>query len=319
MKPESQLRKGKLKILTLSWLVFIFLLCGSMWGASSRYPEPEGNVNDYAGILSQNDLENLNALINSVLEQTGVTFAIAIVEDHGDEIFEFYVANLFEAWGIGEKGEDNGLLVVMSMSGHDLKMEVGYGLEHIITDRRAGECLDKMLPYFRENEFGKGLYAGLYNAAQYIAKEAGIEFSVKPVGSGYDKVVPKSVSPLLLVFVASLGLASIATAGYLINKSRRCPKCKYRLSVADKIIRNATLTAEGLGLRVYKCPACGYSREENYRIRRIIQSRSGWIGPFGPGPFIGGGGRGSRGGGGFSGPKGFGGGRSGGGGASRKW
>ena len=106
--------------------------------------------------------------------QTGVTFAAAIIEDHGDESIEEYAVHLYETWGIGKKGEDKGLLVVVSMAEHDLRAEDGYCLEPVITDARAGDVLDEMIPYFREGEYGKGLYAGLLVAADYVAKDAGV-------------------------------------------------------------------------------------------------------------------------------------------------
>ena len=85
----------------------------------AAYPKATGNINDFAGVLTSEDESNLEALVNAVLDQTGTTFAAAIVEDHGDESIEEYAVHLYETWGIGKKGEDKGLLVVISMAEHD--------------------------------------------------------------------------------------------------------------------------------------------------------------------------------------------------------
>lgn len=298
------------------------LVSGCAAAASPAYPRPEGNINDFARVLSNDDKANLDALVDAVLKGTGVTFAVAIVEDHGDESIEMYAADLYEEWGIGEKGEDRGLLIVVSMEDHDLRAEVGYGLEGVINDARAGECLDKMIPYFRDDEYGKGLYAGLLHAAQYVAKDAGVALDVRPVTEDYRDVGSGS-SPwsaltvgLLALFVGLplLGVAAFAARG------RRCPRCRARLSVTDRVVQGATYEAGGLAMKVLHCSKCGYHDERPYRTARLSRPfKGGGIPPLG-GPFWGGGlGGGKSKGGGFSGPRGFGGGRSGGGGASRKW
>ena len=60
----------------------------------AAYPKATGNINDYAGVLTRSDKENLEALVNAVLKQTGTTFAVAIVNDHGDESIEEYAVPL---------------------------------------------------------------------------------------------------------------------------------------------------------------------------------------------------------------------------------
>ena len=110
--------------------------------SSTSYPVPVGNINDYVGVLSLEEIDRLESLAQAVLEQTGVTFAVAIVDNCGDETIEMYAVNLFEKWGIGKENEDLGLLVLVSIGDREVRMEVGYGLEPIITDGIAGECLD---------------------------------------------------------------------------------------------------------------------------------------------------------------------------------
>ena len=302
--------------------VIVFALSGSaaLAAASANYPKPTGNVNDYVGVLSSGDKANLDALIDAVLRQTGTTFAVAIVPDHGDESLEMYAANLYEKWGIGQKGQDKGLLIVVSMKERDLRAEVGYGLEPIITDARAGDCLDKMTPYFSRGEYGKGLYAGLLAAAQYVAKDAGVALDIKPVTRDYQGIgAPSpSVGVPLGVAGAIVGVP-LLIAVFLGLRGKRCPRCGARLSVTDRVVQKATYDVGGLAMQVLHCPKCGYHDEKPYKTSRLGRPPGGGVGipPVG-GPFWGGLG-GGRSGGGFSGPRGFGGGRSGGGGASRKW
>jgi len=311
--------KGRVRLSL--YLVFVLSILGSVAFAGPQYPKPKGNVNDYVGVLNKSDLDNLNALADAVLRQTGATFAVAIIDNHGDESLEIYSAKLYEQWGIGKKNEDKGLLVVVSMKEHDLRMEVGYGLESIITDGRAGECLDRMLPYFKNEEYGRGLYAGLLHAGQYIAQDAGVKLEIKPLSPGYYGSSEPESGVAAFQWIILLFLFPVLFGIVLGSRGKRCPRCKSKLTVVDRVVKNATYATSGIAVRRYECPVCGYYREKTYKTAPLVRPpRDGGFPPIGgPGPFIGGGfGRGSRGGG-FFGPRGFGGGRSGGGGASRKW
>jgi uncharacterized protein len=292
--------------------------------AESVYPEPISNVSDYANLLSDEDVSEIEALIDAVLEQTKTTFAVAIFDDLGHESVPMYGAKLYEAWGIGDKGQDKGLLLLVALAQREMWMEVGYGLEPVITDSRAGQSLDLMIPYFQEGNYGAGIYAGLLNAAQFVAKDAGVELIVQPGSKAYRDVLDQVPSPSVPFALLAVGAAVFAFIAIFVGvRASRCPQCRSKLSVVERVLRDATASTSGLAVRTYRCPRCGYYREHNYKIGPLggpPGSGGGGIGG-GLGPFIGGGfGRGSRGGGGgVFGPRGFGGGRSGGGGAGRKW
>jgi uncharacterized protein len=306
--------------LVLVALWFLITGPGTLLSAPS-YPDPSGNINDYVGVLSSEEKARLNALADLLWEKTGTSLAVAIIETTGGEPIDMYGVKLFEKWGVGLKDKDKGLLLVVAVNDGKSRIEVGYGLEPVITDARAGRCLDEMVPYFREGRYGEGIYRGLLKAAGYIAEDAGVELEVDgtPVTSGDEGAGG-------MAWLAAIALpAVLILAGLVIIIAAlarpRCPKCGARLITQDRIIEQATYAAGGLASRLYRCTRCGYTREKTYRTAPLARMSPGFPGTgktIGPGPWFGGSGRSSKGGT-FSGPKGFGGGRSGGGGATRGW
>ncbi|MBE3519579.1 MAG: TPM domain-containing protein [Firmicutes bacterium] len=288
--------------------------------AAPFYPDPKGNINDYVGVLTAEETAKLEALADELWKKTETALAVAIIRTTEEESIKMYAVKLYERWGIGLKGKDKGLLLVVAVDDRKVTMEVGYGLEPVITDARAGRCLDEMTPYFKENQYGKGIYQGLLKAAAYIAEDAGVELELNgtPVGTE-DEVgdVGWLLGILLPVVLVFLGLGAVIA----ILARPKCPTCGARLIAQDRIIQKATYSAGGLASRLYRCTRCGYTREKLYKTAPLIRIHTGFPGTgktMGPGPWFGGFGGPSKGGG-FSGPKGFGGGRSGGGGATRGW
>ncbi|MEO0196311.1 MAG: TPM domain-containing protein [candidate division WOR-3 bacterium] len=100
---------------------------------SQTFPEPTGFLNDYAHILNQRQKEDLENHLREIENKTSVEIAIAIFDSIGYPIEE-YANLLFEKWGIGKKGKDNGILILVSIKERLIRIEVGYGLEEVITD-----------------------------------------------------------------------------------------------------------------------------------------------------------------------------------------
>lgn len=132
-------------------------------GASAQLPplpEPAGFVNDFAGALTADEHAELVGITSDLERLTGVELAIAVVQSVAPRDSKSYAVDLFAKWGIGKKGQDNGVLVLLAMQERRVEIEVGYGLEGRITDAAAGRLLDTYaVPEFREGRFGAGLVA----------------------------------------------------------------------------------------------------------------------------------------------------------------
>lgn len=160
-------------------LITIFSLVGFCTGLFGvRLPKPDGYVNDFANVISSGYEEKISTLAYEVEQKTGAQITVVTVSDMGgmDE-FE-YASRLFESWGIGDAGRNNGVLLLVAMKEGRVKIETGYGIEPILPDGKAGEILDDyVVPLLKTGSYGQGCYQGMLAVADVIAKDAGVKIT----------------------------------------------------------------------------------------------------------------------------------------------
>jgi uncharacterized protein len=155
----------------------MFCLAGACQPAAAQQallPELTQPVNDFAGVIEPASAQQLDRLSRALRAASGDVIVVATVPSFEPyaELRE-YAVKLFEnrGRGIGDKGRDNGLLVVLALKERSIWIEVGYDLEQWITDGFAGETVrDAMLPEFRNGRYGPGLVAGATRIAARIAR-----------------------------------------------------------------------------------------------------------------------------------------------------
>ncbi|HON59041.1 MAG TPA: TPM domain-containing protein [Smithella sp.] len=154
-----------------------------MVSAGNPYPSPRGAVNDFAGVIDPENTAKMEALAQEVLQKTGTAIVVATVPSIGEnEDYNMYANGLYQAWGIGKKGEDKGVLIFLTVKERKIRIETGYGVEGILPDGRVGEILDKyVVPFLKTGDYGKGLYNAMYACSAYIAQDAGVQITGSPV------------------------------------------------------------------------------------------------------------------------------------------
>lgn len=136
----------------------LFIFSAFVLFSAFTYPDYTGYVNDYAGFLSTETKEKINSLLTEVEKKTSAEIAILTVPDLSSDTIENYAVKVFEQWKIGKKGKDNGILFVIAKEEREVRIEVGYGLESVITDGRAGDIIRKIIiPNFKEGNYEKGI------------------------------------------------------------------------------------------------------------------------------------------------------------------
>jgi uncharacterized protein len=127
-------------------------------------------VNDYAGLLAPAERERLEALLTERERASGTQMAIAVFRSLEGESLEDVANALFQKWRLGQKGLDNGVLLVVFVQDRKLRLEVGYGLEGVLPDAEAGQIIREAIsPRFREQRYAAGLEAAVMAVYARIA------------------------------------------------------------------------------------------------------------------------------------------------------
>ncbi len=140
----------------------IFITAGSIYGELSFNKiietRPSGFIQDFSGILDQRTKNYIEKICTYLEKKTGIEIAVVTIPVLENYSIEEAAVTLFEKWGIGKKGKDNGILLLISLNPRRIRIEVGYGLEGAITDSTAGRILDEYaIPYLKKGEYNKGI------------------------------------------------------------------------------------------------------------------------------------------------------------------
>ena len=158
-----------MKLLSISGLrLRLFLLVALLQLASFSslmaipVPALSGRINDYASMISAPVKADIEAKLQKleVAESTQIVI-LTVPSLQGDPVEDFSI-RVAEAWKIGHKGSDNGVLLIVSRDDHKVRIEVGYGLEGKLTDLLAGRIInDEIVPAFKAGQFDAGFTTGV--------------------------------------------------------------------------------------------------------------------------------------------------------------
>jgi uncharacterized protein len=175
---------------------------------------PQGYLTDEARVLdseARHRIENYLAAIETALQ---VQCAVVTVPSVAPGTIEEFAVKLFETWGIGGAKKDEGLLLLVAVEEHQVRFEVGYGLEGVLPDGRVGGIIrQQIVPRFREGDYAGGILDGLAVAAEHIATAKGLAAPQPSGGRPPPRQRREGLPPstLVLVLVAVIVLASLGS------------------------------------------------------------------------------------------------------------
>jgi uncharacterized protein len=156
----------------LAWLVALIVLFGASQGSAQDVPippAPQRWVTDQAGLMSAPARSALDAKLEAYERDTGHQVVVFIGQTIGDRPLDDFAVKTFEAWKIGRKGHDDGILVIVLARDRKMAIEVGYGLEGQVPDAVASRIInDVMAPKLRAGDADGAIAAGVASILQSV-------------------------------------------------------------------------------------------------------------------------------------------------------
>ena len=135
-------------------------------------------MKDCAQVLSTEDKRRLLSIGQELDDKTTAQLAVVTVKTLDGQPIEDYAISILREWCIGSKEKNNGALIVVAVQDRRSRIEVGYGLEGLLTDGLTGRIQDQaMIPYFRKGNYAAGIVNGYAVTASLIAKDAGVQLT----------------------------------------------------------------------------------------------------------------------------------------------
>jgi len=221
-------------------LLAAFILLFTVVGVTPVHAEqwqklnPQGYVNDFAGVLNRATVEGLTQLGTEVDQKAKAQITVVTIKTLEDDTAEDFANHLFQKWGVGYKGTDRGVMVLVATDDHKYWTEVGYGLEPILPDGKVGRFGRDMVPLLRQGNYNDAILQMVSEIAQVIAQDSHVSLDslanfhgVNPDASaGEDQQIHLTgkeiifliilvivVGPFLLRFLGPLFLLSMLNGG----------------------------------------------------------------------------------------------------------
>jgi uncharacterized protein len=140
--------------------------------------KPEGYVNDFAHVVDPATRGQLESYCTAVEQSTGAQMALVTLPSLEGEPIEDVANTIFRAWGVGQKGGNQGIMMLLAVGDRRDRLEVGYGLEPILPDGLDGRILRQMAPALRQQQYGEAMMAAAQTIGETIAHAKNVSLTV---------------------------------------------------------------------------------------------------------------------------------------------
>ena len=167
----------------LRFALVLFVAITAFSGFAAEIPQKPANpVVDLAGIIDDAIEAKINRYLRELEDKTTAQMAILTIKRlAGQSIEEFSLSIAHDKWKLGQKGKDNGVLLVVALNARKYRIEVGYGLEGTLPDSLVGGIgRQYLVPYFKKGDYSTGIYSATLAIANTIASETGAKISGMP-------------------------------------------------------------------------------------------------------------------------------------------
>jgi uncharacterized protein len=201
-----------------SSLPFFTILCISTFAAPAHAEQwqklnPQGYVNDFAGVLDRATLEELTRLSTQVDQKAKAQIAVVTIKTLDGDTVEDFANHLFQKWGVGYKGTDRGVMLLLATDDHKYWTEVGYGLEPILPDGKVGGFGRSMVPLLRQGNYNGAVLQMVSQIAEVIAQDSRVSVDgladLPAVPDGAVQEIHLTTGQIILLIIFILVVAPI--------------------------------------------------------------------------------------------------------------
>jgi uncharacterized protein len=165
---------------------------------------PDRYVVDMAGIVDDAVEMKLDGYLKELEQKTTAQVVVLTVESLEGRSIEDFSLQVAEQWKLGQKGKDNGVLILIAFKDRKYRFEVGYGLEGVLPDSLVGSMgREYIVPFFRKGDYSSGTAAAVLAVANEIAKQSGVEITgmprLRPVTRARHAGKPNPLSTVLSI------------------------------------------------------------------------------------------------------------------------
>ena len=208
--------RGLLPALLLGLVLWLTALPGASLAAEIRFPALTGRVVDDAQLLTPQQEQALTGKLALLEQQTGDQLVVVTLPSLQDQEIEDFGYQLGRQWGIGQKENDGGALLIVAPNERKVRIEVGYGLEGVMTDAYSSLIIrNDILPAFRQGDYAAGILAGTdaiiaQLTADPAEAQARAEAAKSAAGQTEKPVIPAIVILMVFAFIffSMVGAAS---------------------------------------------------------------------------------------------------------------
>lgn len=183
-------------------------------------PTPEFYTNDFANVLDTKTEQQINQIGKALEDATGAQAVVVTVNNLGGETIETFGFRLGDKWGVGQKGKDNGVILLLAMKERKYRIEVGDGLGGALPDITVGRIQDQiMAPYLKNNDYSNAMLQGYKAVVSKIYTEYGKtppkDLGVESVSTASEESGQGTVGPMIpfIVLVALFVLSRFFRGG----------------------------------------------------------------------------------------------------------
>lgn len=202
----------RIKLGLLATLLLV-ALCSAALAEKIADIRATGYVTDLAYVIDPATKAKLETLCAEVQQKTGAQIAVVTVDSLDGATKEEYAADLYKHLGVGSKQDSRGVLLLLAPKERQYRIEVGYGLEPVINDARAGDIGREMVPDLRQQNYSGAVLMGTTRIAQLIAADKGVQLNGVPANkprapsSGMPRWLPWLVIAAIFLIINAISRA----------------------------------------------------------------------------------------------------------------